>query len=119
MPPIVWTILLLATAVVHGCSARSMRTVVRLVQPWAASKGVGEGLQGGLPHPSFAGYFPLRDNASMYYAYYEAFDPAPRLLETGKVPVVLWLQVQPPACPLRAAARPLHRDFAFQITPLP
>lgn len=98
----------LVVTTAHSCSAFGARSVARLVWPIALSERVRDsgahqraaGEAGdGLPHPSLAGYLTLRKNASMprmYYAFYEAFDPSPHLLDLGRVPLVLWLQVRAP-----------------------
>ena len=99
------TLLLLVVAMAHSCSAFGAHSVARLIWPIAHSgqardigalpRAVGKAAAG-LPHPSLAGYLALRKNASMYYAFYEAFNPSPHLLDIGRVPLVLWLQVRAP-----------------------
>lgn len=100
-------LLLLAAVAANSCNALNMRSVATLALPWtrkarqtSLSKAhpAQADLEGGLPRPTFAGYLPLRENASMYYAFYEAFDPAPGLLELDAVPLVLWLQVSVMRC---------------------
>lgn len=62
----------------------------RITYPWAYGR-----RNSTLPRPTSAGYLPLRKNATMYYAYYEATQPASEHVERNTVPLILWLQGGP------------------------